>query len=976
MMKRLFQLSFLMMALLLPATAMAADYVSVNGVIYLIDDNEASVYYGKNFSGDLVIPESVSYNGTNYVVTTIATSAFYGCINLTSVTIPNTVTTIGNSAFNGCSSLSSVTIGNSVTIIGTGAFFKCKSLSSVVIPNSVITIGNQAFSGCSSMTSLTLGNSVTEIKYRAFYGCSSLTNIVIPNLVTTLDRAFENCSSLLSVTIGSSVTSISRGTFFYCPLSSINVARDNPVYDSRDNCNAIIETSSNTLICGCMNTMIPNTVTAIGDYAFYECTGLTNITIPASVTSIGNYAFYGCVNLANISIPNTVNVIGNSAFDWTAWLDNQSDGMVYIGTIAYKYKGDMPSGTRIVIKEGTTAIAGAAFYNCSGLESIEIPNTVASIIEGTFCYCSGLTNITVSSGNPVYDSRENCNAIIETSTNTLITGCQNTIIPTSVIMIAKYAFFGCTTLTEVTIPNSVITIGDFAFKECSGLANLVLGNSVKSIGAQSFYNCTGLTSVTIPNSVTSIGGWAFYGCTGLIEVSIPNSVTELGQGVFRECSGLTAVVIPNSIAAIPQETFMGCTGLTSVIIPNSVTTIDYWAFYGCSSLTNVSIPGSVTTINNMAFGDCTSLKDVYSFIQLYYNNENGGLSMGNSVFYLEDGNYSDRTLHVLPGCLSLYQQDSRWSDYFGNIVEMSGFEVDGIYYEFIGDNAVAVSHEYGHKYTGDVIIPETVTYEGMTFRVTAIGDDAFESCTGLTGVTIPESVTSIGNWAFAGCIKLKDVAIPNTVTSIGSYAFRRCYSLTDVTIPLTVTSIGYFAFEYCYALTSVAWNARDCKIVEEYQGEYDVYNLFAYCPSLKKITIGSEVERIGDEIFCIFDPNYCNIDTVVCLATQPPVITEDCFWTYTYNDATLLVPQQSMNQYATAEGWKEFANIEGVSNGLMIGDTDGDGKVSIADVTALIDCLLSGDLTEINAVNADVDGDGRISIADVTELIDRLLAGN
>ena len=285
------------------------------------------------------------------------------------------------------------------------------------------------------------------------------------------------------------------------------------------------------------------------------------------------------------------------------------------------------------------------------------------------------------------------------------------------------------------------------------------------------------------------------------------------------------------------------------------------------------------------------------------------------------------------------------------------FEAGGIYYNITGDNEVAVTYQgtssMSAVYSGDVVIPQMVTYNGTTYAVTAIGDEAFYDCSGLANVTIP-----------------------NSVTSIGSYAFRRCYSLTDVTIPLTVTSIGYFAFEYCYALTSVAWNARDCKIVEEYQGEYDVYNLFAYCPSLKKITIGSEVERIGDEIFCIFDPNYCNIDTVECLATQPPVITEDCFWTYTYNDATLFVPQQSMNQYATAEGWKEFANIEGVSTGLMIGDTDGDGKVSIADVTALIDCLLSGDLTEINAVNADVDGDGRISIADVTELIDRLLAGN
>ena len=210
-------------------------------------------------------------------------------------------------------------------------------------------------------------------------------------------NAFYNCSGLTSITISSSVTSISAPVFSGCSgLTSIIVASGNTKYDSRENCNAIIKTESNTLIDGCKNTVIPNSVTSIGSGAFEGCTGLTSITIPNSVTSIGT----------------------------------------------------------------------SAFRDCSGLTSITIPSSVKSLVNLTIYNCSGLASITVEEGNTKYDSRENCNAIIETASNRLIAGCKNTVIPNSVTSIKDDAFYGCSGLTSITIPNNVTSIGNSVFENC------------------------------------------------------------------------------------------------------------------------------------------------------------------------------------------------------------------------------------------------------------------------------------------------------------------------------------------------------------------------------------------------------------------------------------------------------------------------------------------------------------------------------
>lgn len=341
---------------------------------YKINGNSATVYGDEFYDrvavsqvGDgteVEIPSNITLNGTTYTVTSIGESAFNWFTSLTSVTIPNSVLTIGNDAFNyctnltdvnipgsvitignyafnECASLTSVNIGNSVTTIGTKAFQNCENLTNVyigssvsdindyafwgcnnltdiTIPNSVINIGKGSFRDCRNLTNVTLGESVATIGQEAFYLCRRLTNVSIPNSVTTIgDRAFNSCG-LTNIFIPRSVTSIGNNAFYNNNLMSVAVDEENSYYDSRDNCNAIVESASNTLIVGSQNAVIPNTITSIGNSAFAYCRGLTSVIIPNSVISIGDQAFYECSALKCVTIGRSVSSFGNYAF----WCSN------------------------------------------------------------------------------------------------------------------------------------------------------------------------------------------------------------------------------------------------------------------------------------------------------------------------------------------------------------------------------------------------------------------------------------------------------------------------------------------------------------------------------------------------------------------------------------------------------------------------------------------------------------------------------
>ena len=457
-----------LMALFATTTLWAYDF-EVDGICYnFLQDNEIEVTTkgtraGVYYSGEIVIPSTITYDGKNYNITSIGERAFWSIkenSSLTSVTIPEGVISIGDWAFGNCTALTSITIPNSIKQIGVdvfestpwyanlpdGVIYVGKILysykgempenTSIIVKDGIEIISASAFAECSNLIAITLPNSLDSIGEEAFFWCQSLSSITIPNSVTSIGNyAFYYCP-LDEIKIPKNVTNIGTGAFIYCSPTSIVVENGNPNYDSRNNCNALIETATNTLLVGCHNTVIPNTVTGITSAAFAGDINLTAIAIPSNITKIGRCAF---------------------------------------------------------------------------------------------AICRNLTSIVVDDKNQVYDSRNNCNAIIETATNTLIEGSNNTIIPNTITSIGESAFLGRRNLTSVSIPNGVVSIDASAFQYCNALTSVSIPSSVQNIGNSAFIMCTALTSVTCEATTPPLLEWGVFNYIPFAEATlyVPTESIEL-----------------------------------------------------------------------------------------------------------------------------------------------------------------------------------------------------------------------------------------------------------------------------------------------------------------------------------------------------------------------------------------------------------------------------------------------------------------
>ena len=768
------------------------------GTVQVGNGSNSAIYYEVT---SIVIPQTVSYSGKTYTVTSIGNYALNSS-RLTDVTIPDSVTSIGDYAFYSCG-LNSIIIPNSVTDIGQGAFFSCNNLTNVTIPDSVISIGQSAFAYCSRLVSISIPDSVISIGLRAgvfagsnvFYGCSSLSSINIDN-----------------------------GNIYYKSVLGV-------LYDKN-------QTSIITYPAGKLeNTfIIPGSVTSIGSSAFVGCSNLTSITIPNSVISIRSSAFGGCSSLTSITLPDSVISVSGSVFSGCSKLFdiNVDNGNAYYESeLGVLY--DIGQSTIVRYPEGKPE------------NTFTIPDSVNSIDDHAFAGCGSLTNITIP-------------ASVTSVGNYAFSGCSNlhnVAIPGCVTSVGNFAFFGCSSLISIMIPDSVTSIGDHAFANCS-LPNVTIPDSVTNIGDSAFEYCASLTSIEIHASVNSISNSAFRGCSSLNSVIIPESVTRIGNYSFYNCSNLTSVTIPASVTIMGDFAFANCSNLSEIYFDGNAPMYDdgyalnsggpskYNAFQNIAS-------EAVAFVYNIAFGfpGEGQLWDNTGITIRYRNSIPTG-----EIFTVDGITFKALTLSGDTGTAQVGTDSSTLiavSQDTTQVVIPETVEYLGVTYTVTGIGSAAF---YSCDNLTSITIPDSVS---------SIGNYAFLDCSSLDNFIIPNSVTSIGYCAFARCRSLTNVSIPNSVDTITYCAFSSCSSLASITIPDSVISIGISAFSNCasltdleipYSVTSIGHNAfRGCTSLISLDILDSVLSIgnFAFwgCSNLTSITIPNSVTGIGMSTFRI-----------------------------------------------------------------------------------------------------------------------------
>lgn len=595
------------------------------------------------------------------------------------------------------------------------------------------------------------------------------------------------------------------------------------------------------------------TVVAIGSSAFAKNTYLQSVVIPDTVTVIQESAFAECTNLSQIHLSDNLEYMYDSAFGYCNSLNNVCIPKTLVECYSkdfFKDEGgpfrDCINLKNISFEEGITNIPKKLFYRCTGIEKINIPDTVIMIDDRAFKECTSLKNIQLS--------------------NNLTT-------------IGQEAFNGCTSLEKVVIPNSVTTIKGAAFLACSKLSDVTLSKNLLSLGGYAFGDCDSLESIEIPKSIETttkeyyiqyIYGYqwgVFIACDNLKEIIFEKGTTQIAKGMFANNESIEQISIPDTVTLIGDQAFLNCTSLSDVQLSQNLITVGQEAFMGCTSITKIKIPDSVTTIKGAAFLACSDLSDVTLSRNL--------ISLGGYAF----GDCDSLESIEIPKSVK-----DTTSEYYGQYIYDYQWGV------FIAcDNLKNITFEKGTTQIvyGMFANNESIEKIEIPETVTTIGSDAFYKCTSLTEINIPDTVLTVGSYAFGGCKKLEKVHLPKNIKNIEKGTFKDCSVLKDITIPDTVMKIGDVAFSGCTALPQITLPASvqtigdkafsNCEALADVKLSEGLTSIgsyaFEYNIALPKVTLPNTLESLGERAF-----QYCDVLADVDLGTGLKVIPEYCFY--------------------------------------------------------------------------------------------------
>ena len=665
-------------------------------------------------------------------VTSIGNYAFKNCTSIGRITLRKGLVSIGDGAFMGCSAISKVTLAATITNIGSYAFYGCSSLGSVTIPAAVTTIRQSTFENCTSLATASYNGTVEVIENRAFYGTAvsafefknglarlgsdafaktSLTNVVLPNSLTVIGQhVFDHCQ-LTSISMPSCVkldTNCIRifennGKDMVVTIRFVNdtVLDDYLLYNSGAKQVVLengIEKIGNYTFAKNIFTEIdlPETLTDIGNNAFYLCENLKSIYVPKHVVNIGAFAFSNDLDLTDTYLPDSVLSIGESAFEKIN-KDLHSELTVHV----YLNKGNICDSLFesqhmqfVVVNDYIRTIGNKVFAECSNLKEVSVPDTVQTFGQNNFLNDNSVTLKIRKVDGSIDDHVYQDNLLFVTTV----------LIEDGISVIGEYAFYNDTSVQVISVPNSVNTIGQYAFYNCNSIKEINIPNGVTAIRSHTFFGCASLENIVTPNSVTLIEDYAFYGCVEVRTLTISNTCESIGSNAFYNCKSIEELIIPDSVKYIGTYAFRSCVKITELDFSDNVEEIGACAFYDCNALETVRLGKKIVELKDRLFYGCVNLTSLYvnaplSYIDMlaFYGAEDVNVYCGRDDYMI---NFFDENgiAYVIDEEL-IYEYKIVFEDYDGTIISSATYvygatvtvpddptrEADNTYtYEFAG----------------------------------------------------------------------------------------------------------------------------------------------------------------------------------------------------------------------------------------------------------------------------------------------------